>query len=242
MIPYLAFAKQAGAVPIDATKKTHKAEREQFKACVLAVQYGMGAESLAQRIGQPVIRAKELLRLHQETYRIFWKWSDAAVDYAMLHNKLWTVFGWTVHTGSNSNPRFLRNFLMQGNGSEMLRLACCMVTEAGIRVCAPVHDAILIEAPLDELDQVIERTKDIMAEASAIVLGGFRLGSDAEIIRYPDRYSDERGVKMWDTVTSILDRLDQPTCSPVSTPPAHQCTATCSPMSTRPILLSYIES
>ena len=126
--PYLAFAKQAGAVPIDATKKTHKAEREQFKACVLAVQYGMGAESLAQRIGQPVIRAKELLRLHQETYRIFWKWSDAAVDYAMLHNKLWTVFGWTVHTGSNSNPRFLRNFLMQGNGSEMLRLACCMVT------------------------------------------------------------------------------------------------------------------
>ena len=103
-----------------------------------------------------------------------------------------------------------------------------------------MHDAILIEAPLDELDQVIERTKDIMAEASAIVLGGFRLGSDAEMIRYPDRYSDERGVKMWDTVTSILDRLDQPTCSPVSTPPAHQCTATCSPMSTRPILLSYI--
>ena len=89
--PYLAFAKQAGAVPADATKKTHKAEREQFKACVLAVQYGMGAESLAQRIGQPVIHARELLRLHQETYRIFWKWSDAAVDYAMLHNKLWTA-------------------------------------------------------------------------------------------------------------------------------------------------------
>ena len=117
-----------------------------------------------------------------------------------------------------------------------------MVTEAGIRICAPVHDAILIEAPLDELDQVIERTKAIMAEASAIVLDGFRLGSDAEIIRYPDRYSDERGVKMWDTVTSILDRLEQPTCSLVSTPPAHQCNATCSPMSTRPILLSYKES
>ena len=205
--PYLAFAKQAGAVPPDATKKTHKAEREQFKACVLAVQYGMGAESLAQRIGQPVIRARDLLRLHRETYRVFWKWSDAAVDYAMLHNKLWTVFGWTVHTGSNPNPRFLRNYLMQGNGSEMLRLACCMATEAGIMVCAPVHDAILIEAPFDELDRVIEQTKAIMAEASAIVLNGFRLNSDAEVIRYPDRYMDERGTKMWDTVQSILDRL-----------------------------------
>ena len=39
--PYLAFAKQAGAVPAHATKDTHHAKREQFKACVLAVQYGM---------------------------------------------------------------------------------------------------------------------------------------------------------------------------------------------------------
>lgn len=45
--PYLAFAKQAGAAPPDATKLTHKAAREQFKQCVLAVQYGMGPDSLA---------------------------------------------------------------------------------------------------------------------------------------------------------------------------------------------------
>lgn len=206
--PYLAFAKQAGAVPPDATKKTHKTEREQFKACVLAVQYGMGAESLAQRIGQPVIRAKELLRLHQQTYHIFWRWSDAAVDYAMLHGKLWTVFGWTVHTGTNPNPRFLRNFLMQGNGAEMLRLACCMVSEAGINLCAPVHDAILIEAPLAQLDEAIEQTQELMAKASAIVLNGFRLSSDAEVIRYPNRYCDERGSKMWSTVMKALERHD----------------------------------
>ena len=97
---------------------------------MLAVQYGMGAESLALRIGQPVISARELLRLHRDTYRVFWQWSDAAVDYAMLHGKLWTVFGWTVHTGTNPNPRFLRNFLMQANGAEMLRLACCMLASA----------------------------------------------------------------------------------------------------------------
>ena len=59
--PYLAFAKQAGAAPPDATKATHKAIRDQFKSTVLAVQYGMGADALAQRIGQPPIRARELL-------------------------------------------------------------------------------------------------------------------------------------------------------------------------------------
>src|SRR6202011_1464999 len=37
--PYLAFAKQAGAAPPDATKYSHKSVRDQFKACLLAVQY-----------------------------------------------------------------------------------------------------------------------------------------------------------------------------------------------------------
>ncbi len=32
--PYLEFAKQVGAVPADATKKSHGDERDQFKACV----------------------------------------------------------------------------------------------------------------------------------------------------------------------------------------------------------------
>jgi DNA polymerase I len=52
--PYLAFAKQAGAAPEEATKKSHAAVREQFKACALAINYGMGPQALAQRINQPV--------------------------------------------------------------------------------------------------------------------------------------------------------------------------------------------
>ena len=57
--PYLAFAKQAGAVPADATKQTHGPTRELFKHCALGVQYGMEADSLAARIGQPPIVARE---------------------------------------------------------------------------------------------------------------------------------------------------------------------------------------
>ena len=43
-----------------------------------------------------------------------------------------------------------------------------------------------------------------MREASLEVLDGFSLRSDAEIVRYPDRYMDPRGVKMWETVTGLL--------------------------------------
>jgi DNA polymerase I len=236
--PYLEFAKQAGAVPPEATKKTHKAEREQFKACVLAVQYGMGAESLACRIGQPVSRARELLRLHQHTYRGFWRWSDGAVDYALLHGKLWTVFGWTVRTGPHPNPRFLRNFLMQANGAEMLRLACCLAVEVGIQVCAPIHDALLIEAPLEALEETVAMIQALMAEASATVLDGFRLRSEAELIRYPERYRDERGTVMWETVQGLLTQ--QQTCASEPTPPGRICNDTCAPPRTRAIFLSVL--
>ena len=119
--PYLAFAKQAGAVPADATKQTHGAERELFKQCVLAVQYGMGAEGLALRIGQPVIVARDLCGPTARHIGIL-----AVVGrgrrYAMLHGSLHTVFGWHAHR-RDTNPRSLRNFPMQANGAEMLRLA-----------------------------------------------------------------------------------------------------------------------
>jgi len=96
---------------------------------------------------------------------------------------------------------------MQANGAEMLRLACCLAVEAGIKVCAPIHDAILIEAPLDELDEIVRATQVLMAKASEIVLDGFSLRSEAKVIRYPDRYMDERGRAMWETVMGILSEL-----------------------------------
>ena len=211
--PYLAFAIQAGAAPADATKATHKTIRDQFKSTVLAVQYGMGAEALALRIGQPPIRARALLRMHRETYRVFWKWSDAAVDYAMLNSSLHTVFGWRVQVPPTSNPRSLANFPMQANGAEMLRLACCLGTEKGIEVCAPVHDAVLICAPLDRLEADVACMQQAMAEASRIVLGGFELSNDAKIVRCPDRYMDERGAVMWDRVMTLIHELQQRTAS-----------------------------
>jgi DNA polymerase I len=202
--PYLAFAKQAEAAPADATKESHENVREQFKQCVLAVQYGMGEASLASRINQPVAKARQLLELHKRTYRQFWQWSDSAVDEAVLGGRLWAGFGWQIHTRSAINDRSLRNFPMQANGAEMLRIACILLTQAGIRVCAPVHDALLIEAPLDELDATVEKAQTLMKEASAIVLDGFELRSDAKLVRYPDRFMDKRGAVMWDKVTALL--------------------------------------
>src|SRR5262245_46541903 len=137
--PYLAFGKQAGRIPPDGTKQTHGPERDLFKACVLGVQYGMGPEALARRIGKPTAYGRELLRIHREIYLKFWRWSDGAESFAMLHGRLFTVFGWNLQIGADANPRSLRNFPCQANGAEMLRLACCLALERGVSVPAPIH-------------------------------------------------------------------------------------------------------
>ena len=204
---YLGFAKQVGAVPEDATKQTHGHIRDQFKQAALGVQYGMGAKSLARKIGSTLSEAKQLLNLHRRTYPKFWAWSDAVLEYAHLYGELHTVLGWRVRVGDGARTSFLRNFPMQSNGAEILRLTSIMTTEAGISVCAPVHDALLIEAPLDQFDATVAKASEFMIRAGAMVLNGFELRVDPKLVRYPDRYMDRRGAAMWNTVISILGRL-----------------------------------
>ena len=69
---------------------------------------------------------------------------------------------------------------------------------------APVHDALMVEGPVDAIDDVVARTQAAMAEASEVVLAGFRLRSDAKIVRWPDRYMDDRGREFWARVLALL--------------------------------------
>jgi hypothetical protein len=85
----------------------------------------------------------------------------------------------------------------------MLRLAACLLVERGIGLCAPVHDAVLVEGPAREIEEVVAQTRAAMAEASQVVLAGFEIGTDAKIVRWPDRYVDESGAAFWETVMRL---------------------------------------
>lgn len=98
---------------------------------------------------------------------------------------------------------------MQATGAEMLRLACCLATERGIRVCAPVHDALLVEADLADEECVLAAVRGAMGEASRLVLGGLEIGTDVKVIRWPERYSDPRGQRMWNLVNALLNAVVQ---------------------------------
>jgi DNA polymerase I len=230
--PFLAFAVSAGVAPPSATPDSHGAIRDRFKACALGVQYGMTAARLARQAQLDEPQAQALLDRHRSTFARFWSWSDSVENHALLHGELQPVFGWRIAVGSNANPRSLQNFPMQANGAEMLRLACCLAVEGGIKVCATIHDAILIEAPLDEFTATIANAQRIMADASSTLLDGFRLRTSGQTAIAPDRWCDERGRTVWAAVEQLTG---------AEATPAHQREGSCSPKSTRPISSMSLE-
>lgn len=205
--PYIQFAIDAGLAPNGATKESHKAERDACKVIMLGVQYGMSALGMARGAGIHILEAQDLLQRHKDVYLAFWKWAEQNATAGLASIELHTVFGWKIKAGLGRDVKentFL-NWPMQANGAEMLRLACIAVQEANIKICAPVHDAILIESSIDQIDDDVARSRALMQKASEWVLGsGRQCRVDADIVRWPDRYIDGRGAKMWSFMQSHL--------------------------------------
>ena len=206
---YMSLAIDAGAAPKGATKDTHPELREVYKRVVLGVQYGQTAFGLARTLGVPIWRAQELLNLHRRVYKRYWEWNEWVSQSATFGRKMETVFGWPMHVTSKTKPNTISNFPMQANGSEMLRWACTFATERGIEVHAPVQDALLVGGAAQDIDDLVAATEEAMAEASDLVLDGFILRSKPTVVRYPDRYMDQRGVEMWNRIMSLLDGMEQ---------------------------------
>jgi DNA polymerase I len=203
--PYISFLVRAGLVPDGSTKATHKKERDIAKVAVLGMNYGLQPPSLARGTGLTLMEAQKLHRQLQKIYDRYWEWSQGVINAGLLRGELYTYFGWRAQVVEGVKATTLKNFPAQAHGSEILRLACCLIAERGITLCAPVHDAVLIEARADDIDEAVAVTQACMAEASRVVLGGYEIRTDAEIIRYPDRYMDSRGQRVWELVTEVLE-------------------------------------
>jgi hypothetical protein len=204
--PYLRFAVMAGMAEPGATKATHKLVRDLCKTAVLGNNYGQSPYGLARKAGLSMIEAEHLHRKLAQAFPTFTGWIDREIDVGYLSGYMTSRLGWRLHTRLQGE-RTLRNFPMQSNGAEMLRLACCLATEWGVEVCAPLHDALWVEADMSEIEDTVAATRRAMEEASKLVLDGYVVPSEATVIRYPDRHLDERGRVMWDRVMGVLDRL-----------------------------------
>nr|WP_161501336.1 DNA polymerase [Rhodopirellula sp. SM50] len=208
--PYLGFGKRIRLVPPYATKKSHKKLRNQLKvAAGLGVLYGAQPPTVARAGDMTESTAAYVLREHRYTYRKFWDWRQQVIDHARLVGEFRTCLGWTWQVTGADTTTSISNWMMQAHGAEMLRVACCLAIERGVEVCTPVHDALLVQAPIEEIESVRLATVQCMEEASSLILGGPRLkvGVDPPTVS-PNRFSDERGSAMWDQLTGILSELE----------------------------------
>jgi DNA polymerase I len=218
---YIEFAKTMGLVPKDATKKSHPEERAKCKVCFLAVLYGRGDKSVARALKIPLVEAQDILAHHHDYYPVYWAWTEEATIFAPQRGRIFTPAGWSMKIDTSmegqkkssgkvhSNHRTLLNWPIQSTGGDMLRLACCMATEAGLRIACPVHDALLLVSSVDRIEEDTQKLRDIMAKASNITLGGvITCRTDAKIVRYPDRYMDDDGAEMWNKVLGWMQEYE----------------------------------
>ncbi len=184
---------------------------------MLAVQYGMTARTLAARLGVSHHRAEDLLTAHRRVFRRFWEWSDEQVRAGYWTGAIETFYGWRLAVSSRTKERTIRNFRVQGDGAEILRLASIFLWERGVRVCAPVHDAVLVESAEGDLEEVVREAQRQMERASEHVLDGRRLRTEARLLRYPDRLLEPRGQAIWERIMTILNHLDNYVAGAAST-------------------------
>jgi hypothetical protein len=121
-----------------------------------------------------------------------------------------TPLGWRMPVQAHTLETALSNFPMQAGCAEIMRLAAAFMVDEVRALCATVHDAVLIETPIRQIEADVEIAKQCWKRASEIVLGGFALDSDCKIVRYPDVYQDDDGEEMWARLLQTLDDLERP--------------------------------
>jgi DNA polymerase I len=205
--PYVKFGHDSGVLKPHETKETAPAKRDACKVFMLAVGYGMQTQTLAKKINADVpgmhmseYEASELIYKHKRLYEVYWNWVGAYVEEALINGVAYTASGWAMHVMPKRNSkhpqrapeinlRAIGNFPVQGTGSDILRVACINLVRAGIRLAAPVHDAVFVRCKLSQVEWVRETATQIMINSAEEVLQcGVPIRVDCQVIAYPDHY------------------------------------------------------
>jgi len=172
----------------------------------------MGVQSLARKIGQTIWAARALSNAYRMIFRRQVAWIEHVINETANTGHICTLFGWWFHIKGKIPRRTLKNWPMQATGADILRVACYLGEKHGVRILATVHDAVLIEATVEDIDRQVTLMKEIMKRASRIVLGGFELGvgdkdGNVDVVHWPNRFVDENGKEMWDRVMQLLKEV-----------------------------------
>jgi hypothetical protein len=204
-----------GQLPPGATRETHPAERDKLgKPFVLGTNYGQRKYGLSARLNISEHSAETILRRYGRAFPRFHQWRQGIVNGALGRNKTYvTKLGWPYWTGGLRSARSMMNFPMQAAGGDWMRTALIALTEAGIGVCAAVHDGFLVSGPAKELDEIV-RQAVLLCQATGKALWGTApiVRCDQEV-RWNDPFPrfnpGETPLQLWNFIQAAVQRLSR---------------------------------
>jgi hypothetical protein len=205
--PYRQFAKAALYI-----ENPTKQQRQIYKATVLGRMYGLGVAALARNLGISRSQAERIIDQMTARYPVLNAWLDRVCIKAAHGIPITCALGWSLAaSGKPGEERTFLNFPMQANGAELARLV--IVRASGrLNLIGCAHDSFLIEDTIDRIEQSAAELQEIMRQESRDLFGGFELRADCDpakdIVRYPDRFVDEREredrMQHWNWLMSLI--------------------------------------
>lgn len=192
--------------------------RKGAKVVNFGVLYGMGPDKLANTIDVPVPEAKRIIQVdYMKTYSGFARWKEQTENFAKRNGYVKNLFGRRRLLPEATKDRFHRdtkkfygalrqsvNTIIQGTGADIVKLAtiamCRKFEELGLdaHFLLQVHDEVLIEARIDQIQQVEQIVIDCMVNT---VLLDVPLEVDGKILL-------NWGEAKMDDVPSLTERFD----------------------------------
>ncbi|MGO9326023.1 MAG: hypothetical protein ACLP07_15820 [Terracidiphilus sp.] len=204
---YLEIAKMSKAAPSTATKESHPEVRKLWKPACLAAQYDAMPERIAKMTNCSLSVARGIHYTHHHLFRCYWDYIDTLKVEAQAAGVMKTRGGWMLRT-AHQKEGTLGNFPVQAHCAEVMRLAASYMVAEGIRLCTTVHDAVLIEDSVENINHAVETARACWRKASLEVIG-FELDADAKIVRHPNRYEDKDGKEMFHLLLQLLDEAER---------------------------------
>ncbi len=212
--PHWQFGVHSGLIPIGADKADPVYQEVRQKSCkpvTLGSNYGMTPYGIAAKAKRSLLWARDIHARHRLIYPTFHRWLGDTVTQARFDGRIESPFGWPMAVIAGTKTRSLMNYMAQAGGADAMRIATIAGIEAGIQICASVHDSFVIMAPTPEIDNAIETMRDIMVRAGAAVSGGLPIPVTVEdVVHWPQSLGEVRRAKasgpdMWSEVWGLIE-------------------------------------
>jgi DNA polymerase-1 len=157
--------------------------RARAKIVNFGIMYGMGARSLSQQMGIALNEATDFIASYFKVYARVREFIDRTIDDARRRGYVTTLLGHRIgipgladdHGGRRAAAeRFAINAPIQGSAADLMKLAMIRVHRAlkarhpSARLLLQVHDELVLETPMAEVDAVSELVRAEMEQCFAL--------------------------------------------------------------------------